>query len=76
MSVAGGNSISKVWLRKGEASPTATRVRFYQHFSAFMAMLCEFKAKVVVLEVNDTTHYELVLFFFFFFFFFDIFFFA
>ena len=26
----------------------------------------EFKAKVVVLDVNDTTHYELVLFFFFF----------
>ena len=42
----------KVWSRKEEAPSTATRVRFYQHFSAFMAMLWEFKAKVVALEAK------------------------
>ena len=43
-------SISKVWSREGDASSTATQLRFYQHFSAFMATLWEFKAIVDALE--------------------------
>ena len=49
--------ISKVWLRKGEAPSTATRVKFCQHFCAFMAMLRELKAKGIARGQRDSTQY-------------------
>ena len=55
--------MSKVWLRNGEAPLTATRVKFCQHFCAFMSMLWELKAIVVARGQRDPIQYIMSFFF-------------